>query len=328
MARNLLIKGKVTATAGITKTSGLALTESGIRRLTLIRELRKKSKFDIIWYTVFITMLVASDILLLTMGKFNLSFVLATLDVVLYMISSNLTAKGKVAGLYLNSVECLVYVGLCMTSALYGEIIKVLIVSLPLKIASIISWTKNKKNAKNNKYAKGQEIIIRKMNWKNWLLVVISLVFGTIIMYFVLGALGTNKLLLSSLTFTMGIIVSILSAMCYKEHWYLLIVSTLISTILWMTIIFGGDLGSLPILTSYFSSLVNSVYGVIMWTAMYRKVAVNGAQSLAMRKIKISHVKKLRKQLKGLKLTWNKETDIKNEESRNQLLKISDISKV
>jgi len=70
----------------------------------------------------------------------------------------------------------------------------------------------------------------------------------------------------------------------------------------------GFNLLELPVILGMVACLINSFYGYSMWKTMYRKIAVNGGEVLAMRKIKVNKIIKLRRQYQ--KLIWDKKIDI------------------
>ena len=156
-------------------------------------------------------------------------------------------------------------------------------------------------------------VTIRKLNKKSlvWLPIVLIAIYT--LSYFGLNLIGTSALIFSAGAFTCTIFNKILNGLRFKESWYFSIISNLISTGMWVQIMVsagsqGISLTELPALISTFACLSNSFYGFNIWKSMYRKIAVNGGEVLAMRKIKINKLIKLRRQYQHL--VWDKKVDI------------------
>ena len=94
------------------------------------------------------------------------------------------------------------------------------------------------------------------------------------------------------------------------EAWVLCITNALICLFMWLQTIFmtGFDLSQVSMLVYYMACFTNDIYAYSLWKSMYRKVAVNGGKILALRKINIKRIIKLRRQFHNLH--WNKEVDM------------------
>ena len=151
------------------------------------------------------------------------------------------------------------------------------------------------------------------MNLKNiwWLaLIFIGLYVGS---YFGLRALGTNVLILSTLSFVLMIFTKLLNGLRYLESWICDILACFSNLVLWAIVIFtntqsGFNLTELPVLAIQLALLSNAIFAFIMWKIMYRKVAVDGKGMLYQkRELNINKIITLKRQYQ--KLYWNKEVD-------------------
>ena len=318
---DLLIKGKVTATKGITKTNSITQYEVGIRRIDFLRAIRSKSKFDLWWIFIFATLTIAANICIIATGNFAYILLLTNIDVILFLMQSNLSTKGVIAALYISIAECVVYAVICFLNGLYGEVIKQFALSIPLNIVGIVSWTKSiKTNKGTSEFGKQQTIIVRKMNAKLWVITLLLCAVFCVTAYFILGLLNTSQLLLSSFMLTLSVAGKITYILRFTNHWLFGLLSNIITIITWTIIVIGGDLSPLVIAISYVASAINCVYGMFMWENMYRKVAVNGSILLQKRNINIKRVVKLKKQMRGT-FTWRKAVDMQGEDIRTALAK-------
>ena len=304
-----LISGKVTATAGIRNPHNLSMVYGhAANRIEVLRALEKQNKFRLIWYSIFI-ILGAVCLFIEPKSWFYV------LDLYVLLFNIDLASQGKLIGVHLGILECFMYAYISYVSGLYGEIIKMLAISVPLNIFTVISWTKNLKEQKNTSYKSDNDsaVIIRKLDKKTltWLpLILIALYVGS---YFGLKALNTSALIFSAGALACSIFNKILNGLRFKESWIFGIISSIISTIMWVevfiaSLVSGFNIMEIPVILSMIACLTNSFYGYSMWKSMYRKIAVNGGEILAMRKIKINRIIKLRRQYQ--KLIWNKQIDI------------------
>ena len=94
------------------------------------------------------------------------------------------------------------------------------------------------------------------------------------------------------------------------EAWILCITNDIICLFMWLQTIFitGFDLSQVSMIVYYLACFTNDSYAFSLWKSMYRKIAVNGGKILAMRKVNIRRIIKLKRQFKSLR--WNKQIDM------------------
>ena len=308
-----LIKGKVSATNGVVGLDkwGASYGSIGENRIDILRELEKESKFKLIWYIIFVTLGFVC-LFITPAGWFNV------LDLFVVMVNIDLVSRGKVIGLYIGTAECLMYIYICFLSGLYGEIIKMCIINIPLNVIAIINWTKNLKKQKEKKYEDSSEsdgIVIRKLSKKSYALIIPLMAVLFVGCFFGLKLLNTNALIFSAGVLVLTIFSKILSGLRYKENYIFGIISYTIQTAMWVDVIIESslsanalDLTTLALMVTTIACIVSDINAYILWKSMYRKVAINGGEVLAMRKVNIKKIIKLRHTYQNLK--WNKEIDI------------------
>ena len=305
-----LISGKVTATAGIRNPHNLTMVYGhAANRIEVLRALEKQNKFRLIWYLTFFIL----GLPCLIIEPKSWFYVL---DLYILLFNIDLASQGKLVGVYLGILECFMYVYISYVSGLYGEIIKMLAISVPLNIFTIINWTKNLKEQKSDSLkSSGDNVVtIRKLNSNAlvWIIPVIIALYAA--SFFGLKLLNTSALIFSAGALSCTIFNKILTGLRYKESWIFGIASSIISTGMWLMVMLssinttGISLMELPVILGMIACLSNSFYGYNMWKSMYRKIAVNGGEILAVRKIKINRIIKLRRQYQ--KLIWNKQIDM------------------
>ena len=309
-----LIRGKVTATEGVHNFDNMKLSYGsiGANRIDVLRALQKENKFRIIWYVVFGVL--ATVCLGLDFRNWQAWFNVA--DLIILMINIDLVSRGKIVGIYIGLIECFMYIYICYVSGLYGEIIKMCALNIPLNIFAIISWTKSLKEQKKKKYSDTKEessVVIKKLKAKSYIWIALGSVVLYVGFYFGLKAIGSNALIFSTAVLTLTVFAKILSGLRYKENYLFSLAAGILSTLMWIEVIVTSaksgsfDYSILLMVLNSLAIVTNDIQGYSIWKAMYRKIAVNGGEVFAMRKMNIKKIVKLRHQYQ--KLVWNEKVD-------------------
>lgn len=309
-----LIRGKVTATEGVHNFDNMKLSYGsiGANRIDVLRALQKENKFRIIWYVVFGVL--AAVCLGLDFRNWQAWFNVA--DLIILMINIDLVSRGKIVGIYIGLIECFMYIYICYVSGLYGEIIKMCALNIPLNIFAIISWTKSLKEQKKKKYSDAKEessVVIKKLKAKSYIWIALGSVVLYVGFYFGLKAIGSNALIFSTAVLTLTVFAKILSGLRYKENYLFSLAAGILSTLMWIEVIVTSaksgsfDYSILLMVLNSLAIVTNDIQGYSIWKAMYRKIAVNGGEVFAMRKMNIKKIVKLRHQYQ--KLVWNEKVD-------------------
>lgn len=303
-----LIKATVASNIGINNYDRLVKSYgTSANRIEILNRIRKQSKFTIYWFAIFIVLGIVC-LFLDPSGWFNV------FDLYFLMVNIYLVSRGKLIGIYVGVLECFVYAFICYKTQLYGEVIKDLCVLVPLNIYSIIKWTKSIKQEKREKYVTHEDtedIVIKKLSTKQKILSMVSLFILSIGSYFLLKYAfnQSNALILSAIALAVSIISKILTAGRFMDSYAGYIASDIICLFMWLQSLLqtGLQLSQVTMIVYYLACITNDTYAYGLWKNMYRKVVVNGGVLLALRKVKINKIIKLRRQYQGLK--WNKDVD-------------------
>ena len=309
-----LIRGKVTATEGVHNFDNMKLSYGsiGANRIDVLRALQKENKFRIIWYVVFGVL--ATVCLGLDFRNWQAWFNVA--DLIILMINIDLVSRGKIVGIYIGLIECFMYIYICYVTGLYGEIIKMCALNIPLNIFSIISWTKSLKEQKKKKYSDAKEessVVIKKLKAKSYIWIALGSVVLYVGFYFGLKAIGSNALIFSTAVLTLTVFAKILSGLRYKENYLFSLAAGILSTLMWIEVIVTSaksgsfDYSILLMVLNSLAIVTNDIQGYSIWEAMYRKIAINGGEVFAMRKLNIKRIVTLRHQYQ--KLHWDEKID-------------------
>ena len=102
----------------------------------------------------------------------------------------------------------------------------------------------------------------------------------------------------------------ILTAQRYMESYAVFVAGDIICMLMWIQTLFqvGFSIAEFSMIIYYLACFSNDIYAYGMWKSMYRKVAVNGGVVLAMRKVNIKRIARLRRRFRNLH--WNKQIDM------------------
>ena len=309
-----LIKATVATNVGINNTEKIVkMYGASANRVELLTRLRKYSKFTIVWYITFFLLGLAC----LAISPSSWFYVI---DLYVVMINIDMVARGKLVGMYIGIFECFLYSFNAMQSSLWGEVIKNLAICVPLNIVSIINWTKSLKKQKYEKYSSkndSEDIVVYKLSKLGILkFSIIGLfVFGAcyVLLRYLLPLIGIvqdKALILGALSLAITIVSKILTSKKFMESWILCISGAVICLMMWGQSILaeGFDISQISMIVYYIACFTNDVYAFSLWKSMYRKIAVNGGKILAMRKVNIRRIIKLKRQFRSLH--WNKKIDM------------------
>lgn len=307
-----LIKATVATNVGINNPERIVkMYGASANRVEILTRLRKYSKFTIFWYITFF-------LLGLICLAIDISSWFYVVDLYVVMVNIDLVARGKILGMYVGVFECFLYSFNAIQTGLWGEVIKMLCICVPLNIVSIINWTKSLKRQKLEKYSsENEDIIVKRLSKKE--IVKFSFI-GLVIaggcyclLRFILPLIGVQQdtaLELGAISLAISIVSKIFTARKNMESWILCIVNDIICLMMWaQSIIFGGfDLSQISMIVYYLACFSNDIYAYSLWKSMYRKIAVNGGKILAMRKVNIRRIIKLKRQFRDLH--WDKKIDM------------------
>ena len=211
------------------------------------------TKFEIIFSLIFICVILCGYFL--GAGRNLLSLIVSLLGV----ISVITVAKGLVIAPFISIVFNILYSILAITQKYYGEAIINFCILIPLCIAQIISWLKNR-NAKNTDIVK-----VNKITSKEYLLLFFMGIGFTILFYFILKALNTNHLIVSTSSLMMSFIASYLSVRRSPYYAIFFMIDDIVGFTLWLLAVVTFNPTLIPSLLCPLLFLFIDLYGFIRW---------------------------------------------------------------
>lgn len=191
---------------------------------------------------------------------FNSSIFVAITSVIGILCAINL-AKGRTIGNFFGALVCILYSIVAYQTGLYGEVISYLFLMLPFFLFSIFSWAKNQRS--HDKTVIANEI--KETEWRVIALLEGFLFIGT---YFLLKALNTEELIVSSISFVIDVFSVYLLFRRNKYGFLLFIFDDFSMIALWGILALKGNYLVLPMLVNPIINLINDTYAIINWTKL------------------------------------------------------------
>ena len=173
-------------------------------------------------------------------------------------------AKGNVIGQIITVIFSIMYVFISYFSSYYGEMITYLGMTMPMSIFAIISWLKNPYNGDKTVVA------VNKLRlWEYFFMLVLGLIVTTGF-YFILRALGTANLIISTLSILTSFIPMYLTMR--RSPFYALgyALNDIVLIVLW-SIASISDLSNLSMIACFVVFLANDTYALFNWIKMQKK---------------------------------------------------------
>ena len=216
------------------------------------------------WSILELFLLTCCPIVVLVVGIIFKSDALTIITSIGGIVCGMLLAKGFAMGQFFGALIAILYSIVSFKNGFYGEMLIYLLIALPMYIWGVIEWLRHK-----NKETKSVQI--NSISIKEWVIVGICSVLVFIGSYFLLKALNTNELIVSTMSFNFSILARYLLARRCKYGFASYIIYDLILIVLWGIPIIQGDLTLLVMLVNPIVNLVNDSYGFINWTKLQRK---------------------------------------------------------
>ena len=176
-------------------------------------------------------------------------------------------AKGDVLGQILTVVFSLLYGVVSLHMRYYGEMITYLGMSMPIAAAAAIEWLRHP-------YEGTREVEVARLSKGRLPVLIFGSVAVTVVFYFILAALGTARLIVSTVSVTTSFAAAYLTY-C-RSPWYALAYAAndVVLMILWILAAIE-DITYLPMLACFTMFLANDLYAFINWRRIQRRQGEN-----------------------------------------------------
>lgn len=174
-------------------------------------------------------------------------------------------AKGKVSTQFIGAIYFCFYIFISYSQRLYGEAILYLIIMLPMYIYGIIHWLRNRDKKDN-------VVIVRSnLSSKEWIFMSIGLIAISIGVFFLLKALNTEQLIISTLSFVSMLPAVYLLVRRCKWNQVAFLINDFIVPILWLAMALNGNFILIPLCVYHIFQIIYDVYGLINWIKLEKE---------------------------------------------------------
>lgn len=190
------------------------------------------------------------------------------------MVCVVLVAKGKISNFLFGVVNTATYAYISYGYGLYGEAMLNALFYLPTQFVGLWMWRQHRAMQQ----VRDEDIEVKRLNAKGWLIVVVSVAVGAYGYMHVLLGLNAQQVRIDSLAVVLSIVAQILLTLRYAEQWVLWIVVNVLSIVLWVVTLnqAGGSDYTMPVMWTAF--LINSIYGWVNWLKLNRGGAAVAAK--------------------------------------------------
>lgn len=204
--------------------------------------------------------------LILVTGSFLLSFPRDYLSWIASLIGVTaliFVAKGYVIGQILVVVFSTFYGIISFWFQYYGEVITYLCMTAPIAIASAVSWFRHP-------FQETREVEIHRLTRRQWAVTIALAIVVTAAFYFILRALGTARLVFSTISVTTSFFAAWLTMLRSPLYAVGYAANDLVLIVLWVLAALK-DPSSLPMAACFLAFFLNDSYGFINWRRMERR---------------------------------------------------------
>ena len=172
-------------------------------------------------------------------------------------------AKGYVIGQVMCVGFSVIYGIISFRYSYYGEMITYLCMSAPIAVAAVVSWIRHP-------YKDTSEVTVSRVTKKRMISAVIITCAVTFAFYFILRALGTANLVISTVSVATSFLAAYLTflrspyyGLAYGANDIVLIVLWVLATV--------EDISYLPMIFCFVMFLANDIYGFVNWKRMMKR---------------------------------------------------------
>lgn len=178
-------------------------------------------------------------------------------------------AKGNPTGQALMIVFSALYGAISYTFAYYGEMITYLGMTAPIAIASLIIWLKRPFAGRRS------QVEVNTVSRREWLLMAALTAIVTFAFYFILRALNTTNLILSTVSVSTSFAAAYLTLRRSRYFSLAYAANDVVLIALWVLAAIE-DISYLSVIVCFATFLVNDVYSYISWRRMQRQQRAEG----------------------------------------------------
>ncbi|MBR4288188.1 MAG: nicotinamide mononucleotide transporter [Clostridia bacterium] len=168
-------------------------------------------------------------------------------------------AKGDPMGQLITLIFSVFYGVVSFCFRYYGEMITYLGMTAPSALWALVTWLRNPYS--------DRQVKVARMSVKKWLLLGSTTALATALMGFILSALDTPNLVVSTVSVTTSFAASMLTVLRSPYYALFYAANDIVLIVLWVLATLS-DIGYLPMVVCFVIFLVNDSYGFVNWCKM------------------------------------------------------------
>ena len=176
-----------------------------------------------------------------------------------------MTAKGLVLAPFVNIGYNVLYSIIAIAQHYYGEAIIYIALMIPINVVTIITWLKNRNKADSNVVA------VNKIHGMEYLYLAIATAVATVGFYFILQALHTSELIISTVSLISSAVASYLMLRRCKYYALAFIANDVVLITMWSLVVKNSGIAYLPTVVCFCVFLINDIYGFVHWMLEEKK---------------------------------------------------------
>ena len=174
-------------------------------------------------------------------------------------------AKGMMLGQIVTIIFSLLYTIVAYLYRYYGEVITYACMTLPMAVVAFVQWTRNP-------YKDSGEVAVAEVKARQVVVMALLAVAVTVVFYYILSALATPNLLVSTLSITTSFVAVYLTALRSPLYALAYALNDVVLVVLWVLATLE-DSAYAPMIACFVMFLANDIYGYINWRRMQRRQA-------------------------------------------------------
>lgn len=211
---------------------------------------------------------------------------LAAVGSIMGVISTVMSANGNILTFIFGFLDVLIGTIIYYDNGIMGNFALHAFYFLPMQIIGFWQWGKRGAKVKSAEDGGSTKVRARRLNGKQWLLLIAGMVIGTIVIYLILlyvdqiklnaGKIDTinrSKILLDAIVMAANIGGQVLMSLAFVEQWYLWLLVDVAAVWLWIVAYLapGHPASALVMTIKYSFYLLNVLNGIRIWLKLSRK---------------------------------------------------------
>ena len=183
-----------------------------------------------------------------------------------------LVAKGNIWNYLFGIINVSMYAYISYKASLYGDAALNALYYVPMQFIGWWQWRK-RGAAVSEAQAEGQGVQVkaRRFTWNQRALLAIGCAAAVIAVGFILKHFGDPQPFKDSTTTVLSIIAQALMALAFMEQWALLIITNIVSVVMWCVCVARGEAHAAVMVIMWVFYLLNSINGLRVWLRLSRR---------------------------------------------------------